>query len=272
LELPAAQEAEAIARALGDPLLLSEALRVHADRENIANRAHIAEAYVDEASALAATAGDPWAIAEAAHTKAGSAATIDELRERVERAASLLEQAGNVNGLADLLTTASYVALNLDSIQDARALSERAVAIAKELDGPFIWMIVQGNVGLAAILDGDAERARRAFREELMLSRELVIPLVASEGLRGLAAVAVSQGDLPRAARLVGAAATHTYERLDGDAVQSRLDTAVFQPARRHHGEAAWDAASREGAALSLRDALAYALEEPGSPYQTPCG
>jgi hypothetical protein len=188
----------------------------------------------------------------------------------VDWAAALLERAGNVNGLADLLTTATYVALDLDSIEDARSLGERALAIGQDLDGPFIWMIIHGNIGLAAVLDGDTERVRQAFREELTLSRELVIPLVAGEGLRGLAAVAVHLNDLPRAARLVGAAATHTYEHNDGDTVQSRLDTAIFEPARLRHGEAAWDAASREGATLGLTDAIAYALEEAGSPRSPP--
>ena len=59
----------------------------------------------------------------------------------------------------------------------------------------------------------------------------------------------------------MGAATTHTYEPVDDDEVNDRLDTIFFRPPRARYGEPAWDAASTEGAALSLSDAIAYALE-----------
>jgi hypothetical protein len=48
-----------------------------------------------------------------------------------------------------------------------------------------------------------------------------------------------------------------------GDAVQERIATEFFEPARERHGADAWDAAEREGRALSFADAVAYGLEEP---------
>jgi hypothetical protein len=262
LGLSAAEEAESIARALGDPRVLSEALFVRADREIIANRPHIAARYADEAMELATAAGDWWAASQAALAKATAVTTIDELRERVPPAASLLDEVGNLVGLATLHSRAAYLALELDSVADAKAFGDRALAITRELDNPFTWMILQGNVGLAALLDGDIDTAGRALQEELRLSRELVVPLVVGEALRAVAAVAVIGDDLARAARLVGAATTHTYEPVADDRVHARLDTIFFRPARSRYGEAAWDAASTEGAALSLSDAIAYALEE----------
>jgi hypothetical protein len=67
-------------------------------------------------------------------------------------------------------------------------------------------MQIRGNAGLASVFSGEADAAREAFREELELCRELVVPPIAHEALRGLAAVAVIDGDIGRAARLVGAA------------------------------------------------------------------
>jgi hypothetical protein len=145
-------------------------------------------------------------------------------------AASLLDEVGNVVALAGLLTSATC------------------------------------NVGLAALLDGDIGTARRALQEELRLSREPVVPLVVGEGLRALAALAAIVDDLARAARLVGAAANHTYERVDDDGIHARLNTTHFGPARGRYGEAARDAARAAGAALSLPDAIAYALDEPRAP------
>jgi hypothetical protein len=62
---------------------------------------------------------------------------------------------------------------------------------------------VRGNLGLAALFTGDTDAAERAFREELMLCRELVVLPIAFEGLRGLAAIAAGHGDGQRAAALL---------------------------------------------------------------------
>jgi predicted ATPase/class 3 adenylate cyclase len=266
LGLPETEEAESIARALGDPLVLSEALRFRADREIIATRPHVAARYADEALSLATAAGDPWAMAYAAHIRATAVTTIDELRERVPAAASLLDEVGHVVGLAGLLSRATYLALVLGSVADAKAFCDRALGVTRELDDPFDWMILQTNVGLVALLDGDIDTARRAIRQALKLSRELVVPLVAGEAMRTLAAVAVIDNDLARAARLVGAAATHAYEHVDDERVHARLDTIFFRPAESRYGADAWDAARTSGAALSLLDAIAYALEEADPP------
>ena len=85
---------------------------------------------------------------------------------------------------------------------------------------------------------------------------------MAFEGLRGLAAVAAVDGDDKRAATLVGAADAHRYDKPE-DPVEARLDGAFFEPARTRYGTDAWNAAAREGSALSFEDAIAYALEEP---------
>ena len=95
--------------------------------------------------------------------------------------------------------------------------------------------------------------------EELELCRELAVLPVAAEGLRGLAAVAIAQGEPERGGWLFGASQTHRYGQ-PRDAVEERLRTAFFDPARRMLGEA-WDAAVARGAALSFEDAIAAGLE-----------
>jgi hypothetical protein len=123
-------------------------------------------------------------------------------------------------------------------------------------------MLVCSQWGLAALFTDDAAGAVAAFREALELARELVVLPVAFEGLRGLAAIAASHGDLDRAARLYGAAGTHRYDEPEHP-VDVRVRDTFFAPARARHGVKAWDAAARAGAALGFRDAIAYALHEP---------
>jgi predicted ATPase/class 3 adenylate cyclase len=138
-------EAEAIARELGDPVILSQALQTRADYEAGGGRYDVADALADEALSWARSAGDKWEIACASRAKARGAATAAELRERVDRAASLLDAVGNIFQLADLLTSAAYGALNEGSDRDARDFVERAIPVVRELDSPFMWMILQGT-------------------------------------------------------------------------------------------------------------------------------
>ena len=123
-------------------------------------------------------------------------------------------------------------------------------------------MTLHGNFGLAALFTGDPDAAYQAFRDQLQLCRQLVVPPVSSEGLLGLAAVATVRDDLDGAARLSGASATHRYGQPTGP-VEARLHATFFQPARTRHGADTWDAAVREGARLTFNDAIAAALEEP---------
>jgi predicted ATPase/class 3 adenylate cyclase len=255
-------EAEAIARQLGDPVILSQALQTRADYEAGGGRPDVADPLADEALSWARAADDKWEIACAYRAKARGAGTAAELRERVQQAASLLDAVGNIFQLADLLASAAYGALNEGSDRDARDFVERAIPVVRELDSPFMWMILQGNLGLATLLTSDTEAARNAFCEELTLCRELVVRPIASEGLLGLAAVGAVHGDDHRAARLVGAATAHRYDEPQ-EAVDARLDALFFEAARTRCGADTWDAAVREGATLSFEDAIAYALEQP---------
>jgi predicted ATPase/DNA-binding SARP family transcriptional activator len=254
-------EQEAIGRRLDDPVIVAQALvgRVHHEVDD--ERLHVADALADEALRWANAAGDEWQIAEATRAKAIAASTPAALRERVDTAASLLADVGNIQQLAHLLSGAAYAALCLGSERDATDFVARATPIARALDDRATSMIHSGNQGLTALLAGDTGTASQAFREELRLCRDLVLRRVAFEGLRGLAAVAVLDGDATRAATLVGAAAAHRYDTPE-DPVVARLETAFFAPARTRCGTSAWDAAARAGNALSFDDAIAYALDE----------
>ena len=254
-------EAEVTARALADPVLLSRVLESRSAHENGAGRLEVADALADEALHAARAAADDWAEAMAASASAMAADSAAELRERVDLAASLLEGVGNVYHLADLLSSCAFAALCQGSDRYASELVARAMPMMRQLDNPYQWMLLRGNVALTALLTGDADTARASFDEELRLCREIVALPFASEGLAGLAAVAAVRDELDRAARLCGASCAHRYGKPE-DPVDARLHATYFEPARSRHGTDAWDAAGREGAALSFEDAIAYALRE----------
>ena len=265
--VPLLSEAEAIARTLTDPATRAEVLSNCAAVMSVSGRPEAAAPVADEALACANAAGDAWMIAIAAEARAMAAGSPDELRERVEQAASLLERVGNAHQLAGVFTYAAGAALGCGRDGDAAVYLQRALPLARELDQRSTWL--RGNVGLAALLAGDSETARDAFREELVLGRDLVVPLARSQALTGLAAVAAVDDKLERAARLAGAGAAHR-SRVPDDPVAARLDATFLEPARTRFGADAWDAAFGEGAALRFNEATIYALDEPqqqtGSP------
>ena len=256
-------QAEAIARALADPLILSQALALRSalDEADSGGR-EAAAAIADEALDLATAAQDDWAIAMAALARAWRASTTAELCEHVDLAAALLDEVGNVFHLALLLAGSVYEALRMRGDREAKELVGRATPLARGLDDPYLTAVLRANSGMAALLTGDPGAAQHAFREELRLSGELVIPRLAGTGLSGLAAVAAVRNDAHRAARLAGAAAAHR-DNAPLDEVEARLDATFIEPARTCHGIDAWDAAARDGTTLSLHDAITYALHEP---------
>jgi hypothetical protein len=172
-----------------------------------------------------------------------------------------LERVGNAYQLATVYHNAAGSSLRRGWDGDAAVYLQRAVPLMRQIDHPYQWMLLRGNVGVAALLAGDTEAAHDAFREALTLSRELVVPPAASHALTGLAAVAAVDNELERAARLAGAAA-HRHGHTDND-VSARLDPTILEPARTRFGADAWDMAFREGAALKLSETIAYALLEP---------
>jgi hypothetical protein len=186
-----------------------------------------------------------------------------------------LEAVGNAYHSATLFHNAAGTSLRSGDDGDATVYLQRAVPLMRQLDQPYLWMPFRCDVGVAALLAGDAEAANEAFREALTLSRELVVAPAASDALTGLAAVAAVDNELERAARLAGAAAAHRDGDID-DSPVGRLDATILGPARTCFGAGAWDAALREGTALSVEDAIAYALEprpqaaNPASPPPTP--
>ena len=130
----------------------------------------------------------------------------------------------------------------------------------RELDSPYLWMMLRGNVGLAALLTGDTDAARRGVPRG---ARSSAASWSSSRRLEGLAAWPQSprsRRPRPRRATL-GAAAAHRYGGRGRRSTPGSHET-FFEPARARCGDDGWDAAVREGAALSFDDAIAYALDE----------
>jgi predicted ATPase len=256
-------EAESIATRLGDPVLLSRVAQIRAVHEAAhVGRLDVADAFAVEALRWARIAKDDWMAAMAAYARAMAAEDPTEVRARVGEAAALLEQVGNLHLVADMLAAVTYSALLYEGYDDAREFVGRAMALAKDLEYPFLQVLVRGNFARTSLLTGEVDAARRAFRETLELCREHVVVSLATGGLQGLAAIAAACDNEPeRAARLAGAADAHRYGA-PVDAVETRVQATFIEPARSQIDADAWFEAFHQGASLSFEAAIAYALGE----------
>jgi hypothetical protein len=263
----AAAEAESVARALGDRLILSEALQVRArveatDEGTIDFAPSVAMA--EEALALAVEADDEWATAKAAYAAAIAAETLDDLHRFTARAADLLAETGNLYHLARILAASAYNGLCVGgSDADAKRYADRAADLLPEMDDPQSRAFLLVNIGLVSLLAGDTDAADAALQSHLGLGPDQLTARYARDAFRGVAALAAVRNDDERCARLVGAAAAHGFADALPDPVAIRLDIEFFGPARARLGPDAWTHATRDGASLSLEAAIAYALQTP---------
>jgi hypothetical protein len=211
----------------------------------------------DEALAHARKAGDEGLIADALARRALSFRIVDVDAE-ISEAAALYRKLGDLHGLASLYNDAGYLAVAQGSYERGAAYLDEALVFAERSGEPLRVILAFGNLGLASLFTADLESAVDRFGEELRLSHEHAIAWLAAEGIAGLAAVATRQGEVERAARLLGAA--ESLANVLTDAAGVRLEQEFFSPARERIGEARWSAAYAEGHRLGFDEAVGLAL------------
>jgi predicted ATPase/DNA-binding SARP family transcriptional activator/DNA-binding CsgD family transcriptional regulator len=184
-------------------------------------------------------------------------------RQLHEEGIALSRELGYVRTLGRLLFSVGYVLLLEGDYERGVALNEEAAALYRERGYKGGLEFVLDNLGWAALLQGDPERAKTSYEESLVLCRELGDKIVASESLEGLACVAGVKGEAERAAKLFGVAealreAVGSQRMPEEDALREPyLATASSQL-----DEAAWEEAWAEGRAMSMEQAIEYALSE----------
>ena len=223
-----------------------------------------AKELLEESLRLSREADDKVGIADALLFL--GAASVDQgdherAKELWQEGVVLSQEVGYTYRLPNFLTSLGYMSLLEGDFERGAALNEEAAALFRErgFKGGLQWVL--DNLGWAALLQGDHERAETSYEESLTLCKELGDKLVASKSLEGLACVAAIRGEAERAARLFGVAES----LLEAVGHQHPPEEAVlrrpyFAMARSRLDEAAWQAAWVEGRAMSMEQAIGYAL------------
>jgi len=193
----------------------------------------------------------------------------------LERATALFRECVKVaRGLGDAWTAAlaaaqaGIVARHQGDCDRAIALHSEALAVTKQLGDGFTIVYNLRNLGHDTLQLGDYARAEGYFREGLTWGVDASYhqPWVTVECVEGMAQVASGQGRYERAARLFGAVDRlfeiigHRRSPRDQSAMDGRIASA-----RRGLGEATFDKAWADGQAMTLEQAVEYAVE-PGEP------
>ena len=272
---PAVRRLEAalrLYRELGDPRGIAGSLQVLGSVAREQGRYARAADLHAESLAVAEAAGDRWAAASA-HGYLAFACWLqrDYAQATAEAGIALAEfrALGDAEGTAWSLISLGTVARYQGDAERAAALLAESMALAEGIgfrEG-IAWSAEQ--LGLLAATDGDPA-AIGLLRRSFELHEELRDRWRMASVLEDLAAVALAQDDLPRAARLLGAAealrdAIGTIiapcERLQHNQVTRALRTAL--------GDDAFDHALRQGQ-LASPDELIADLPAAESPPPEP--
>jgi tetratricopeptide (TPR) repeat protein len=249
-------------RACDDAAGITACLGHLVDVEAWHGRCENAVALSDEAMLFAERAHDEEAIAWVLRHRAFAATTYDETASRTRTAIEHLRQVGNLNDVADICTSTGYLAIVERRYQDALAWLAEGLDAGRQLGRPNFVFLIRTNQGLAMLLLDEIDEAAQAFSDALAVCRDAGCETVIDETLLCLAVVAARRGELARAARIAGAAERHRVGTLAHReiVIMSRLDAMLTAP-RESYGPDNWDHARKDGASLTVYDAIDLALK-----------
>jgi predicted ATPase/class 3 adenylate cyclase/Tfp pilus assembly protein PilF len=220
----------------------------------------------EESLALSREMSDTWWLA----STLSDLALVSHFRGDSERATELYEQSmeffreqGDKQSLAFCLNNLAMMAISQGDLGRAAQLTDESVALLRESGARGPVSMVLYNLGWMALLQDDLSRAADLYRESLSLSWETGLNPIVQSALEGFALVAGAKGEAEQAARLWGAAQTlHETKDIPRDTdFLAEADTRI-SAVRTGMGEQVWEEAWRKGQAMSLDEAVSYALEE----------
>jgi non-specific serine/threonine protein kinase len=195
-------------------------------------------------------------------------------RERFEESLRFFRISGESEkwGEAHTLAYLGLAPLLNGKPEPARRCFEEGLAAARAAGDRIAAHQALYKLGLLALTERDLDRANEYLREGLSLADEVRDIINAPYFVKGLGQVAGLRGQATFAVRLLGASETALratgsapYRYIPDQALQDR----IFTAARDALGEAAFDEGWRRGRAMTLEQAVEYALEPPTTTLAT---
>src|SRR5829696_7293299 len=208
--------------------------------------------------------GNSWGLARSVM----SLATVIHEQGDLKRASELYEESidlfrerGDKLGLARCLNNLGLAVYSLGDLGQAAKLTEEGVALLRELGAGADTAVALSNLGWMVLLQNDLDGAADLFEEGLSLAWESGMKPIVLPTLEGLACVAGARGEAQRAACLWGAAQSLEATGIPRDTDWLAESDARMSAVRSGMGEQAWKESYRKGRAMTLEEAVSYALE-----------
>jgi len=259
------EEGLALLRALGDKAAIAYAIWSLGNLRLNTGEYAMARACAEESLALFDEVGDKWGRPHALQLLgqiAGAQGDVAQAAVYNEQILTFYRQIGYKRGIGIGLREKGVIVQLQGDWEQAIALYAESLVLVREVAHKGLTAVSLHNLGGAVLHQGDARRAAVCFAEGLALSRELGDRDPIAKNLTGMAGVMAAQKQLERSARLFGAAeALFDAMGMTVELVDRREYDRNREIARAQLGEDAFAAAWVAGAALSLDEAIAYALE-----------
>jgi tetratricopeptide (TPR) repeat protein len=219
----------------------------------------------EEGLALSRGIRDTWWIA---HSLLGlafvshSQGDYERATELNEESMDLFREQGDKRSLAYSLNNLGMMVYSQGDLGRAAKLTEEGVALFRELGARGDVALGVYNLGWIALLQDDLGRAADLYRESLSLAWDAGLNTQVQNAMEGFACLAGAKGDAERAARLWGAAQTlHETKDIPRDIdFLAEADARILHVRLGREAEA-WEEAWRKGRAMTLEEAVSYALE-----------
>ncbi len=183
-------------------------------------------------------------------------------RSRCEEALAIAREMSFKRNIAANLNILGHIELLEGNSERAKELYESSLSTGRELGYKYTISVSLTGLGKIAQLEGAYERAQALQRESLSLRRESGDKFRIADSLAAIASLAAARGNPMRVAKLLGAIeelfVTMGARMPPVARVEYGKNAAT---ARAQLGEATFNAAWAEGRAMTLEQAIEYALE-----------
>jgi tetratricopeptide (TPR) repeat protein len=220
----------------------------------------------EEGLALSREMSDTWWLAFSLLGLAfvsHSLGDYERATELNEESMDLFREQGDKRLLALCLNNLAVMVYSEGDLGRAAQLTEEAVALFRELGNRGDVALGLYNLGWIALLQSDIGRAGDIYKESLTLAWDSGLNPLVQGDLEGFACLAGAHGEAQRAARLWAAAqALHETKDIPRDTDFLAEADARIATVRSGMGEQAWEEAWHKGRAMTLDEAVSYALED----------
>ena len=260
-----AGESLAICREVGDKLGIASALIKLGNAATEVGDYATASGFLEEALTIWRDLEDKHGTARALISLGWAALRPGDYHlanARLEEALALSRELGDTRSIGFELSGLGEVALRQGDYVRATRLLEESLELRRQLGNKWGVGVSLGTLGWVAMREGDWNRAIARLGESLEVRREIGDKGGSAWCLERLAEVALAQGQTEKAVRLFGAAAAL---RASIGSVMDHVDQPEYESRRKslqaELGEERFAATWDEGRALTLDQAVAYALD-----------